>query len=74
MRSEVENESKLIKKIQKHYDRQAADVLISAEKWFLHADGAFSSESFVIKVLIIWGIISVIGIAVSNVVFRRRDI
>lgn len=30
MRSEVENESILIKKIQKHYDRQAADVLISA--------------------------------------------
>ncbi len=30
MRSEVKNESKLIKKIQKHYDRQAANVLISA--------------------------------------------
>ncbi len=50
------------------------NVSVNTEKWFLHAGGAFSSESFVIKVLIIWGIISVIGIAISNVVFRKRDI
>lgn len=30
MRSAVENETKLIKKIQKHYDKQAANTLISA--------------------------------------------
>lgn len=50
------------------------NISVNTEKWLLHSDTVFSSESFVIRVLFIWLIIGIMGASAANTVFKRRDI